>query len=221
MSKNVNAQKINQFDANKKRTGVWVKYHPNKRIRYKGQFLNGKEVGVFRFYDITNSRIPTIIKTFSNTSDSVSVSFYSLKGNLKSKGFFIAKKRVGSWEYFFADGKLMSEEFYKNGSLEGRLINYYPNGKPAEISLYNNGLKSGISKKFSSDGILIEEISFEEGKENGLAKYFELTGNLKEKGNYENGKRIGKWEFYLDGEVAVDEDGKKKKTFVKKKQKDE
>ena len=42
MSKNVNAQKINQFDANKKRTGVWVKYHPNKRIRYTGEFKNGR-----------------------------------------------------------------------------------------------------------------------------------------------------------------------------------
>lgn len=213
-----NAQKINQFDANKKRTGVWKKYYPNKRIRYIGQFENGKEVGIFRFYDITDSRVPTCIKTFSRSSDSVSVAYYSLKGTLKSKGFFIGKKRVGLWKYFFPNGKTLSKEFYVNGKLEGELINYYPNGKPAEITNYKNGLKNGFSKKYSSDGVLIEEVHFENGKPNGLAKYFELNGNLKEKGIYKDGKRFGKWEFYLDGEVASGEDRTKKKTFTKKKQ---
>lgn len=217
MGESVNAQKINQFNANKKRTGVWMKYHPNKRIRYKGQFENGKEVGVFKFYDITDSKNPVIIKTFSKTSDSVAVSFFSLKGDLKSKGFFIGKKRVGLWKYYFATGKMMSKEFYIDGNLEGELINYYPNGKPAEISLYKNGLKHGISQKFSSKGILIEEVNFENGKPNGLAKYFELTGLLKEKGIYKDGKRFGKWEYYMDGEIASDEERKKKKTFTKKK----
>lgn len=213
-----NAQKINQFDANKKRTGVWKKYYPNKRIRYIGQFENGKEVGIFRFYDITDSSVPTCIKTFSRTSDSVSVAFYSLKGTLKSKGFFIGKKRVGVWKYFFPNGKILSKEFYINDKLEGELINYYPNGKLTEVTNYRNGLKSGVSKKYSSDGILIEEVHFENGKPNGLAKYFELNGNLKEKGFYKNGKRVGKWEYYMDGEIASDEERKKKKTFTKKKQ---
>ena len=40
------AQKTNQFDANKKRTGVWKKYYKNKRIRYSGEFKDGKEIGI-------------------------------------------------------------------------------------------------------------------------------------------------------------------------------
>ncbi|WP_397446820.1 toxin-antitoxin system YwqK family antitoxin [Polaribacter sp. R77954] len=213
-----NAQKINQFDANKKRTGVWRKYHPNKRIRYSGKFVNGKEVGIFKFYDITDSKNPTIIKKFSATSDSVDVSFYTVNGILKSKGVFIGKKRVGEWKYFFADGKLLSKEFYVDGKLNGELINYYPNKKAAEISQYKNGLKNGISKKYSSDGVLIEAVEYSNGKPNGLAKYFELDGNLRETGMYKNGKRDGKWEFYMDGEMVSDEGlKKKKKTFTKPK----
>ena len=77
-SKNANAQKTNQFNKNKKRTGVWKKYYPNKRIRYVGEFKNGKEVGVFKFYDISTSSHPVIIKTFSKESDSVFVQFYHL-----------------------------------------------------------------------------------------------------------------------------------------------
>jgi antitoxin component YwqK of YwqJK toxin-antitoxin module len=197
-----NAQKNNQFDTNKKRTGLWKKYYPNKRIRYQGQFINGKEIGVFKFYDITDSQNPTTIKTFSNTSNQVSVAFYSLKGILQSKGFVIERKRAGKWNYYFLDGKIMSEEYYVDGKLEGKLINYYPNGKPAEISIYKNGLKNGASQKYSSKGILIELITFQNGTPNGVAKYFELNGNLKETGVYKNGKRAGKWAYYLDGEKA-------------------
>jgi antitoxin component YwqK of YwqJK toxin-antitoxin module len=45
---------------------------------------------------------------------------------------------------------------------------------------------------------------------NGLAKYFELNGNLKETGFYKNGKRAGKWEYYLDGELAPEQNKNKR-----------
>ena len=53
---------------------------------------------------------------------------------------------------------------------------------------------------------------FQNGKANGLASYYELSGSLKERGNYKDGKRIGKWEFYLDGEIV---DDKQKKESLK------
>lgn len=218
ISEVVIAQNVNQFDDNKQRTGVWEKKYPNNKIRYSGAFENGKEIGVFKFYNNSSSQYPVIIKTYSKKNDSVLVQFFTLKGKLQSKGYFFNKNRIGHWTYYFKDGEKMSKEFYKEGKLEGELINYYPNGKATEISLYKNGLKDGASKKYSSEGILIEEVTFKNGKTNGVAKYFELDGNLKEIGSYLNGKRIGKWEYYLDGEVASDEDlNKKKATFIKKK----
>lgn len=212
------AQKINQFDKNNQRTGIWRKYYENQKIRYEGEFKNGKEIGVFKFYDASSSQHPIIIKTFTRNTDSVKVEFFSIQGILQSKGFFIEKNRVGKWHYFFKDGKIMSEEFYSQGKLQGKLINYYPNGKATEITEYQNGLKHGISQKYSSDGILIEEVTFEKGVLNGLAKYFELNGNLKEKGIYKNGKKFGKWEFYIDGEVTSEDEINKKKIFRNKKQ---
>ena len=215
MSETTNAQKINQFDTNNKRTGVWKKYHPNKRIRYTGEFLNGKEIGVFKFYDISDSRKPTTVKTYSTKNNLVLVEFFNLKGILQSKGFMEDRKRVGKWDYFFPDGKIMSEEIYVDGKLDGKLFNYYPNAKPAEITEYKNGLKNGESQKYSSNGILIEVVTYKNGKPNGVAKFFELTGLLKETGVYENGKRVGKWEYYIDGEVASDVEMNKKKTYTK------
>lgn len=208
-------QKINQFDANKKRTGVWKKYYPNKQLRYEGQFKDGKEVGVFKFYRKSYPNFPSIIKRFKEQNDTVKVEFYNKKGKIQTKGNFIGKTRVGKWIYFFANGKLMSEESYDNGKLDGKLVNYYPNGKITEETYYIDGKKDGFSKKYSSDGVLIEEVIYRDDKLNGLAKYYELNGNLKEKGIYRNGKREGKWQYYMDGEVADDKELKKKKIFKK------
>ena len=212
----INAQQINQFDANKQRTGVWEKYYDNQNIRYQGQFKKGKEIGVFKFYDENGSQFPSIIKTFRETTDSVAVQFYLANGKLQSKGFFIEKNRVGKWQYFFQDGKIMSEELYHHGKLAGKLINFYPNGKPTEITHYKNGLKDGISQKFSSDGILIEEVTYENNVLNGLAKFFELNGNLREKGIYKNGKKFGKWDFYIDGEITNEKEIEDQKRFINK-----
>ena len=217
-SKDFNAQKINQFNENKQRTGIWIKYFPNNKVRYTGMFENGKEVGVFKFYDISSSKHPVIVKTYSKKNDAFFVKFYSVSGVLQSRGYYLGRKRIGHWIYYFDNGKLRSEEYYKDGKLNGKLVNYYPNGKATEISVYKEGVKDGLSKKYSSKGILIEEITFKNGKQNGIAKYFELNGMIKETGSYKDGKRVGEWEYFLDGEVATDNDFKKKKaTFSKPK----
>ncbi|WP_299052996.1 toxin-antitoxin system YwqK family antitoxin [uncultured Polaribacter sp.] len=218
VAQKIDAQNINRYDKNKQRTGVWKKYHPNKRIRYTGQFKEGKEIGVFKFYDITSSEHPVAIKTFFDNSDSLFVQFFTLKGQIKTEGILNKRSRVGNWKYFYPDGTLMSEENYnENGKLHGNHLVYYPDGKITSFSTYENGLLEDIASKFSSDGVLIEEITYHKGVPHGLAKYFELNGNLKESGNYNNGKRVGKWNFYLDGEEASDTEVLKSKTSYNRK----
>jgi antitoxin component YwqK of YwqJK toxin-antitoxin module len=217
-SKDCNAQKINQFDANQERTGVWKKYHPNKRIRYTGKFNKGKEIGVFRFYNNTGSEKPVLIKTFFKDSDSLRVKFYSTKGTLKSEGALKGRKRVGNWNYFYANGALLSEENYKNGELHGAQHVYYPKGQITASSQYKNGLLEGVSSKFSSKGILIEEMTYKNGIPNGLAKFFEINGDLKETGMYKDGERDENWKYYLEGEISSEAALKKSKRRPYKKQ---
>lgn len=211
----INAQKINQFNEDHKRTGVWKKYHSNNRIRYIGTFVNGKEVGSFKYYDITSSKHPTIIKDFLINSDSAKVRYYNLDGKLRSIGYMIGRNRVGKWIYYFPNGNLFSEETYVNGKLEGELKNYYKNGKVLEITEYEKGKKNGFSKKFSDKGILIEEVHYLNDKLHGKGKYFELNGDLKEEGIYKNGLRDGKWEFYIGGEISTEKEKKKANKFDK------
>lgn len=209
------SQEINQFNENKKRHGVWRKHYDNGRIRYSGQFNNGKEIGVFKFYENATAFHPTIIKEFSKLSDTATVSFYDMYGKLKSKGKMIGKKRENKWIYYFPNGRILSEENYKDGKLNGVLKNFYPNGKTTLEAEYKNGLKNGYSKIYTEDGILIEDLNYLNGKLEGQGKYYDLKGNLKEKGIYKNGKRFGKWEYYIDGEIS---DRKKRKKISLKDQ---
>ena len=209
-------KKINQFDENKKRTGTWKKYYPNNRVRYIGQFENGKEVGTFRYYDITTSKHPVIIKEFSATSDSAYVRFFSLKAKLSSKGYMIGKKRVGKWIYYFPNtGKTFSEEFYVDGKLEGDVKNYYKNGKVLEHAQYQNGKLHGVSKKYSEIGQLMEELTYENGLLNGPGKYYDMKGDLKEEGIYRNGNRYGKWEYYIGGKKVTKKEQQKANNIKK------
>ena len=214
-SPEIYAQKINQLTKDKKRTGVWKKYYSNNRIRYVGSFINGKEVGVFKYYDITTSKHPTIIKEFFSISGSAKVRYYNLDGKLRTIGTMLKKSRIGKWVYFFPNGAIFSEEFYTNGKLEGILKNYYKNGNILEITQYSSGMKNGVSKKFSDQEVLIEKVNYKNDVLNGKGMYFELNGDLKEEGVYKDGKRIGKWEFYIGGKKVSKKEKKEGNKFNK------
>lgn len=201
------AQKINQFNKEGKRIGFWKKYYKNGRLRYTGQFENGKEVGTFMYFDMTSSDFPSIIKIFEENSDVAMVEYYTPKGKITSRGEMKGKDRIGKWTYYFPNKKVLSVEHYLDGKLSGKLINYYPNGKITEETEYKDGKKNGLSKKYADTGVLIEEVNFKDNKQHGLAKYFTLKGDLQETGNYEKGVRVGRWEFFIDGEAV---DSKKK-----------
>ena len=191
---------INKFDENGKRTGVWKKMHTNNRIRYQGQFLNGKEIGTFKYYDISDSEFPTLIKKFHSNSDSASVSYFTVKGVLTGKGSMIGKNRVGKWQFYHADGKkIMSEENYKKGVLDGDYKIFYKTGVLTEASFYKDGLLHGNSKLYTDEGSLLSDLNYNKGKLHGDALLYDVNGKLIMKGAYEDNRKIGKWQYFENG----------------------
>lgn len=197
----LNAQeKINKFDLNGKRHGIWKKKYSNNNIRYQGEFNAGKEIGTFKYYDISDSTHPTIIKKFKPNSTIASVSFYTVKGIIKSTGTMDGKERIGTWLYYYPDGKtLMIEENYKNGVLEGEFKSYYKTGKVTEILNYASGKLNGNAKRYADNGILLDDINYVNDKLEGAAKYYNIKGNLIYAGEYKDDEKIGEWEFYKNG----------------------
>lgn len=196
----VGQEKINQFNENGQREGVWKKYYNNKRIRYQGQFENGREVGVFKFYDTSNSKYPEVVKTFDLKSNIAKVKFYTEKGLLKSEGELRGKIRIGKWKYYHIDGKtILSEENYEDGILNGESKTYYKTGKLTEHLFYKNGKLNGNIKRYADNGNLLDDLNYIDGKLYGAAKYYNTKGKLIYWGDYENDMKIGKWEYVETG----------------------
>ena len=193
-------EKINQFDLQGNRNGVWKKYYSNNNIRYQGEFKAGKEIGVFKYYSITSSEHPTVIKKFNAGNNIASVNFYTVEGILESTGEMEGINRIGKWLYYHPDGKtLMIEENYKNGILEGTFKSYYKTGRVTEILNYKGGKLHGNTKRFADNGALLDDLNYCNGKLEGIAKYYNVDGELIYTGNYANDEKVGEWEYYENG----------------------
>jgi len=194
---------VNKYDANGKRTGVWEKYYNNKRIRYQGQFQEGKEIGIFRYYSSSSSEYPIAIKTFKKNSNESAIKFFTEKGVLESEGTMIGKKREGKWMYYHIDGEsILSEENYIDDILNGVSITYYFNGKTTEILHYKNGKLHGELKRYADNGFLLDDLNYEKGKLHGDAKYYNIEGKLIYWGAYENDEKVGEWEYFENGKTV-------------------
>ena len=201
------SQEINQLNEKGERTGNWKKYYPNKRLRYEGAFLNGKEVGVFKFYSMNTSVHPVAIKTFAKDSVATNVQFFTNKGVLESEGKMVDKLRVGTWEYYHKDGEtLMIEENYVDGLLSGEYKLYYKNSQLTRLAYYKEGRLHGSYKQYSDKGILIDDLQYKDGFIDGKAVFYEPNGKIKQRGQYKKDLKVGIWEYYVEGKLVTSKD---------------
>lgn len=196
-------QEYNAFDANGKRHGKWKKRYKNsEQVRYEGTFDHGKEVGEFKFYKPSSGEQPTAIKTFSKTSDTVLVKYFTIRGNVISSGRMVGKNREGKWKYYHQNSdKLMMIEYYKTGKLDGEQRTYFENGKLTEKTSYVAGQRNGKRVIYSEDGVIIKEFTYVGDKLHGLTKYYDTQGKLIIEGNYKNDRKDGIWNYYKNGKL--------------------
>lgn len=201
------AQDINQVDAQGRKQGKWRGYfEESKRLRYEGQFDQGREVGIFTYYDDTKANTVVATRDFSKTPGSAYTIFYDTKKNKVSEGNVIGKQYDGLWTYYHHQSPaVMATEFYKNGKLEGLRKVFYKNGKLAEETMYSNGVKNGPYRKITESGVVLEESNYVAGKFDGPAVFRDGDGQLVSKGNFKAGAKNGYWEFYKNGKLEKKE----------------
>lgn len=193
---------INRYDSKGRRHGAWEKYYESGRIRYKGKFYKGKEVGDFYFYEnkIVNN-YPTIKKFFIKGTDIADVIFYNTYGKIKSDGQMQGRIRFGIWRYYDnKGGMILSETYDQKGILHGKTTYFFADGKRAEEKFYKHGKLDGVSVRYSKEGVKLHEMSYVDGLLHGRCTFYETNGNPKESGLYYRDYKVGRWDFYLDGE---------------------
>lgn len=213
------------------RHGKWRFYDregelQEERNYYKNQlhgevviyFPNGKKnsIGYFKL-DVQDS----IYKEWDET------------GVLIQEGLYNDGMPLGSWKYYYRNGKeKMVEEvvdgtsfvwqFWLPDSLHtqtvkdgtGEIATYYTNGNLKEWYTYKNGLKDGPFEEASVYGYFLLKGAFKNNLPDGEWKYFYYTGDLEKTSVYKDGKLHGPYFYYYDNEqVNVEgqyENGSKK-----------
>ena len=220
MSSNLSAQSINQFDANGKRHGIWEKtFEDTNILRYEGEFLNGKEMGLFKFYkNINEKAVLTATKQFNETDNKANVKFFTSKGKVISEGQLDGKTYVGTWKYYQQrSNELLTIEHYDNfGKLHGERFVYYENGQVAEKQNYIGGKLDGVSYWYSEKNVVLKAFIYVDGELHGPSKYYNPKGELIIEGQYKKGKKDGVWKYYEKGELINEKDFTYKPKYVKK-----
>lgn len=199
---------LNQHDSNGERHGFWREYYDNSKtqIKFEGEFVHGKESGLFKFYQ-EGLKQPAAIMEFDPASDTVQAKFLTQKGKTISEGKMLDQQRTGLWTYYHKDSdKVMMTETYRNGILNGIKTTFYPNGRVAEEANYVDGQLHGSRKLFSEKGVVLEDLNYDKGELHGPAKFYNGKGELMSEGKYKRDKHHGTWRYYENGQLVKEKE---------------
>lgn len=197
------SQDFNKLDGNGKKHGLWKGvYETSKRPRYEGTFENGKETGMFKFFDDTKAGTIIATREFNATDNSCYTIFYNQNKNKVSEGKVVNKQFEGEWKYYHEDlPTIMTLEPYVNGKLNGVRKVFYKSGKIAEETTYKNGVKNGAYKSYAENDVVLEESGYKNGLYEGPAIYRNATNEISGQGVYKNGKKVGMWKMLVKGKM--------------------
>jgi antitoxin component YwqK of YwqJK toxin-antitoxin module len=111
----VDGVRINQYDIDGNKTGMWESYWDNGDLESKGSYKNGKEEGYWETYHYNGQ-----LESKGNYMDGVRDGYWEIyfdNGNLWYKGGYRDGLKDGIWESYWVDGKLHYNRIFKNGKL--------------------------------------------------------------------------------------------------------
>lgn len=215
-------QIIEENFVNDVKQGYSYHYYPDKKIKSRVNFIDGREEGIGREYDHDGNVITLIEYRRGYNVGSENINRYrdGLKHGtwkefydnevLRSEGTWLYGKKDGYFKEYSKDGNLLTIRKYENdneivdapelASLEVK-TDYYRNGKPKIIASYKDGIPEGVRREYSQEGQILRSYIFK----NGIIVGEGIVD--------EQGLKQGKWkEFYDSGEqmaTGIYKDGKK------------
>ena len=184
----------NNFNENGEKEGSWVGYHENGNIKYKGQFVKDKEVGIFNYYDYSGNLLIKLNYIDPGTMSQVEI--YDANGVIKSTGYYLNKEKHGVWVSYNIKKEKISQEQYRKGLLNGDCIYYYNNGVVSETYYYIDGFREGAAEMFYRSGHLNMQGNYYKDKLHGqVIFYYDDHNKIESKGQYVMGLKDSLWIF--------------------------
>lgn len=192
-------EKINRFDAENHKNGVWKWFFADGVIQSEGVFKHGLKNGVFKYYDV-NGNLKTIEKYVDDVKqlDAESVAKLELRRD------------------YYPNGKVKIEATYRNGVAEGVRREYNETGDVDKSFIMKNGivasegiiepsgLRKGTWTEYFPDGSIKARGNYVDDFKSGSWEFFHQNGKLEQKGNYDaKGKPTGEWRWFDENETLL------------------
>ncbi len=201
-----------------KKTGLWVQYYCNGKVKNELTFSNNQPNGYAKFY-YTNGKISEE-GLWQNNVWIGGYKYYYENGQIAYEFNYNAHgKREGPQKYYHENGKVKIEGNWLDGQETGLLKEYYDDGSPKSEKTFNNGrldtnnVKIFVEKKVEvkKEEVKVEEVKQEVVKEalpvgylkDGFNKTYNSKGKVVTEGNYKNSVQIDGKKYEYEGDKLV------------------
>ena len=190
-------ERINRYDEQGRRTGIWKDLYENGTVSIEGNWSSGMKNGVFKFFN----RKGELEKLERYENDSVIVDeaataildirkeYYS-NGNIKQVGTYREGKKQGNFRIYDENGNETGGLLYDNDVLAG------------EGGIDSLGRRQGDWKLFYQDGTVRAKGNYVTGLREGPWTYFYSNARIEQSGIYKTDKPTGAWKwFFTNGQL--------------------
>lgn len=194
-------EKVNRFNKDNQKTGLWVEYYSSGITKEEGTWSNGVKNGIFKFYN-KKGDLDRIEKYRGGEllTDAMETVMLDIRREYYEDGTL---KMIGSYQEGSKQG--IFREYGKEGSIINSYV-YDGNVKVGEGIVDASGSYQGQWKLYFPSGELKAEGSFKEGKKEGPWMYYFVNGSIEQRGEYRDGLPTGKWTWYYDSSELLREE---------------
>ena len=195
----IDVEKINSFDRNGNKTGIWREYYKDGKIKKEESYKNDELDGVSKEYDERGRVVSSLryregnLETKSDSQDdSIELkNEYDDQQHLIRSGTYKGKIPIGIHRFYNDKKEVISTIVYNESGV-----------KIAEGIINDNGKRNGHWTAYFENGIVKYEGDYAENKKTANWKYYFKNGNLEQTGNFRNDKYDGLWTwYYQEGKI--------------------
>jgi len=194
-------EEVNRFDDQGRKTGKWMTFWSNGRIREEGPWERGLKEGVFKRFsrqgDLESTETWHRGELVEDAPEAVVLDVrktFHANGEVSRSGPWREDTPMGTHRFFDEMGHLVEVKVFRDGVLT------------ATGMLDSLGRRTGPWTEFWPEGELKASGPYAEGLRDGEWQFFARDGRLEQEGGYRAGQWHGRWIWYHpDGAKHRDE----------------
>lgn len=203
-------EEVNRLDDQQRKTGKWMTFWPNGRIRVEGPYERNLREGVFKYFnrngDLEKTETYKWGVLVEDAPEAVALDLrksFHPNGEVARSGPWRDNDPMGTHRFFDEQGHLVGVRVFREGVLQasgmldslgrrtGDWVLYWETGERRSAGQYLDGKREGFWEFFDRDGRVEQEGTYRQGEWNGRWKWFHGNGMLHRDEVYRRGREEG------------------------------